>query len=160
MPALFWERGFKFHFYSNEGDPGEPLHVHVAKRRVGDAKLWLYPEVAFAYTHGFDAQTQSWIVGLIEAVRRRLRARGMSISVQATKAEFEGEQMWVHLDDGRVVGVPLARYPRLLHGSADERAQMWITPSGLHWDELDEDMSIVGILAGRGDLTRARSRAA
>lgn len=84
----------------------------------------------------------------------------MSISVQATKVEFDDDQMWVHLDDGRVVGVPLAWYPRLLHASADERRQAWISPSGLHWDELDEDISIAGILAGRGDMTRAPSRAA
>jgi hypothetical protein len=84
----------------------------------------------------------------------------MSISVQATKIEFDDVQMWVHLDDGRILGVPLAWYPRLLHGSPDERAQVWISPSGLHWDELDEDISIAGILTGRGDMTRARSRAA
>ncbi|HEX8468629.1 MAG TPA: DUF4160 domain-containing protein [Allosphingosinicella sp.] len=66
MPAVFWERGFKFHFYSSEGDPLEPIHVHVAKRGAGDAKLWLYPAVTIAYNHGFDARTQSWIVRLVE----------------------------------------------------------------------------------------------
>ncbi|HEX2764407.1 MAG TPA: DUF2442 domain-containing protein [Allosphingosinicella sp.] len=84
----------------------------------------------------------------------------MSISVQATKVEFDDNQMWVHLDDGRVMGVPLAWYPRLLQGSAKERAEVWITPTGLHWDALDEDISIAGILAGRGDMARTRSRAA
>jgi hypothetical protein len=84
----------------------------------------------------------------------------MSISVQANNVEFSNEQMWIHLDDGRVVGVPLAWYPRLLHGSEEDRAKVWITPSGLHWDELDEDISIAGILAGRGDTTLGRSRAA
>ena len=84
----------------------------------------------------------------------------MSISAQATRVEFADEQMWVHLEDGRVVGVPLAWYPRLLHASVEERAKVWITPSGLHWDELDEDVSIAGILAGRGDMSRTRSRAA
>ena len=84
----------------------------------------------------------------------------MSISVQATKVEFDDNQMWVHLDDGRIMAVPLAWYPRLLRASAEERAKAWITPTGLHWDELDEDISIAGILAGRGDMTRTRSRAA
>ena len=82
------------------------------------------------------------------------------ISVQATKVEFDDNQMWVHLDDGRIMVVPLAWYPRLLRASAEERAKVWITPTGLHWDELDEDISIAGILAGRGDMTRTRSRAA
>ncbi|HEX2764408.1 MAG TPA: DUF4160 domain-containing protein [Allosphingosinicella sp.] len=48
--------------------------MHVAKRGLGDAKLWLYPEVAFAYTHGFDARTQSWILNLIEARRAEIES--------------------------------------------------------------------------------------
>ena len=84
----------------------------------------------------------------------------MSISPEATKVEFDDNRMWVHLDDGRTIGVPLAWYPRLLHGSPADRAKAWISPSGIHWDELDEDISIAGILAGRGDMTRAPRQAA
>ncbi|MCP3734354.1 DUF4160 domain-containing protein [Sphingomonas sp. RP10(2022)] len=61
MPVVFIERGYRFHFFSSEGDPREPVHIHVAKRGVGDAKLWLYPEVTIAYNHGLDARTQRWI---------------------------------------------------------------------------------------------------
>ncbi len=57
MPVVFHERGFRFHFYSDEGDPREPLHIHVYKQGI-DAKLWLYPEVVYANNHGFDARTQ------------------------------------------------------------------------------------------------------
>ena len=78
----------------------------------------------------------------------------MSILVQATEVSFDDYLMWVALSDGRKIGVPLAWYPRLLNGSASDRAKAWISPSGLHWDELDEDISIAGILAGRGDLTQ------
>ncbi|MBY0282653.1 MAG: DUF4160 domain-containing protein [Sphingomonas sp.] len=48
MPVVFRERGFRFHFFSKEGKPLEPVHIHVA-RPGGDAKLWLYPEVRVAY---------------------------------------------------------------------------------------------------------------
>ena len=72
MPAVFWENGFKFHFYSSEGSPREPIHVHVAKRGEGDAKLWLYPHVTFAYKEGFDARTQSWIMSVVEAHRAEI----------------------------------------------------------------------------------------
>jgi hypothetical protein len=48
MPVVFREGGFRFHFYSGEGDPREPVHIHAA-RPGGDAKLWLYPEVRVAY---------------------------------------------------------------------------------------------------------------
>ena len=58
MPVVFLADGFRFHFFSSEGAPREPVHVHVAKRGIGDAKLWLYPEVTIAYSHGFDARTE------------------------------------------------------------------------------------------------------
>lgn len=84
----------------------------------------------------------------------------MTISVSATKVYFDDDQMWVELDDGRTLGIPLAWFPRLAHGTADQRAKVEISPSGLHWDELDEDISIAGLLAGRGDQTVSRQRAA
>ncbi len=84
----------------------------------------------------------------------------MTISVRATDVRFDDAQMWVELDDGRTLGIPLAWYPRLLHGSPEARAQVSISPSGLHWEELDEDISIAGLLAGRGDMAHARTRAA
>ena len=84
----------------------------------------------------------------------------MNTSVRATSVRFDDSSMWVELEDGRTLGVPLAWFPRLLHGSPHQRAQVSISPSGLHWEVLDEDISIAGILAGRGDMTRARSNAA
>ena len=84
----------------------------------------------------------------------------MSISVRPTSVEFDEDQMWVRLDDGRTLGVPLAWYPRLLHGSPADRGKVWISPSGLHWDELDEDISVQGLIAGRGDITRMNRNAA
>jgi hypothetical protein len=68
--------------------------------------------------------------------------------------------MIVHLQDGRLLGVPLAWFPRLLHGSPADREKAWLSPSGIHWDELDEDISIAGLLAGRGDMTRTPRQAA
>ena len=68
--------------------------------------------------------------------------------------------MWVELEDGRTVGVPLAWFPRLLHASPDERAAVELSRRGLHWGALDEDIAIEGLLHGRGDQTRSRSQAA
>lgn len=84
----------------------------------------------------------------------------MTVSARATKVSFDDAQMWVDLEDGRTLGIPLAWYPRLLHGTAEQRTQVGISATGLHWEELDEDISIVGLLAGRGDMTRANKRAA
>jgi len=71
VPVVFRERGYRFHFYSNEGEPREPVHVHIVKDDA-DAKLWLYPEVAFAYNHGFDARTQRWLVAIVEERRSEI----------------------------------------------------------------------------------------
>lgn len=72
---------------------------------------------------------------------------------RATDVRFDADQMWVTLDDGRTLGIPLAWFPRLFHGSDTDRAAVEIGPTGLHWDALDEDISIAGLLAGRGDRT-------
>lgn len=84
---------------------------------------------------------------------------------QATSPEplavrFDADSFWVDLADGRTLGIPLAWFPRLLHGSSEARAKVELSRVGLHWDELDEDISIAGLIAGRGDQTRTRNVAA
>jgi Protein of unknown function (DUF2442) len=76
------------------------------------------------------------------------------MTISATTIRFDDNTMWVDLTDGRTLGVPLAWFPRLLHASAQARARVEISRIGLHWEDLDEDISIAGLLAGRGDLTR------
>lgn len=77
---------------------------------------------------------------------------GTPFSPEATSVEFDDDSMWVTLEDGRTVGVPLAWYPRLLNGSPKARRNVFISPSGLHWDELDEDISIASLLADRLEM--------
>ncbi len=73
---------------------------------------------------------------------------------------FDEDSFWVDLADGRTLGIPLAWFPRLLHATPAQRMQVELSRSGLHWDEIDEDISIAGLLAGRGDQTRSRKTAA
>lgn len=65
MPIVFRYRGFRFFFYSNEGSPREPVHIHV---RLGadEAKLWLHPYIHVAYNDGFDARTLRELVRVAE----------------------------------------------------------------------------------------------
>ena len=77
------------------------------------------------------------------------------MTTSAKSVHFDDDSMWVHLADGRVMAVPLAWFPRLLAATPEERAQFELSPRGIHWEGLDEDISIDGLLAGRGDLTRA-----
>ena len=55
----------------------------------------------------------------------------------------------IELTDGRQIGVPLAYFPRLLQGSPEQRARWEMSGggTGLHWEELDEDISVPGLLA-------------
>ncbi len=57
----------------------------------------------------------------------------------------------VDLSDGRIISVPLAWYPRLLYGTQKERDNWRLIGDGegIHWPDLDEDLSVEGILAGR-----------
>ncbi len=84
----------------------------------------------------------------------------MSFSPEPLAVRFDEYSFWVDLEDGRTLGVPLAWFPRLLHATPEERAKVELSRSGLHWDEIDEDISIAGLLAGQGDITRARRTAA
>ncbi len=71
-------------------------------------------------------------------------------SALAQRVEFDDEMMHVSLSDGRVIGVPLVWFPRLLEASPSERQNVQIGAGGrgLHWPELDEDLSVAGLLAG------------
>jgi len=64
MPTVFRFEGFRFFFYSNEGDPREPVHVHVRKDG-GEAKFWVRPEVGLALSTGFDARTLRRLAAIV-----------------------------------------------------------------------------------------------
>ncbi len=68
MPQVLRLDGWRFFFYSNEGDPLEPPHVHVRKAE-GEAKFWLEPEVALADCEGLDARTLRELTALVRAHR-------------------------------------------------------------------------------------------
>lgn len=71
MPRILMLDGFRFHFFSNEGDPREPVHIHVSRAGC-DAKLWLSPDVREAYNDGYDGRTMRRIERLVIAHRQEL----------------------------------------------------------------------------------------
>jgi hypothetical protein len=75
--------------------------------------------------------------GIREAIARQIAIGDDSIAVE--------------LNDGRTITVPLAWFPRLLHGTAAERANWRLIGSGegIHWPDLDEDISVTSLLKGR-----------
>lgn len=75
MPKVFEWNGCRFHFYSDEGDPREPVHIHIRRGR-DNAKFWLYPEVNVAYNRGFTSREQSELVRVIEQRRADIESAG------------------------------------------------------------------------------------
>ncbi|SES88463.1 DUF2442 domain-containing protein [Hymenobacter actinosclerus] len=73
-----------------------------------------------------------------------------STTALAQVVTFDDSTMHVQLTDGRVVSVPLLWFPRLLAARPEQRQQVQLGAGGrgLHWDELDEDLSVAGLLAG------------
>ena len=63
----------------------------------------------------------------------------------------------VYLEDGRIVQVPLEWYPRLLHATPEERRRVEVYEEVLRWPDLDEDISVEGLLAGRRSGESRRS---
>jgi hypothetical protein len=69
----------------------------------------------------------------------------------ALRVEVTDDTLSVELSDGRTIAVPLAWYPRLVHGTLDERNRWRPIGQGLgmHWPDLDEDISVANLLAGK-----------
>jgi hypothetical protein len=69
----------------------------------------------------------------------------------ASSVQVGDEAVVVELSDARTITVPTAWYPRLLHANPEER-QNWRTiggGQGIHWEDLEEDISVESLLAGR-----------
>jgi hypothetical protein len=81
---------------------------------------------------------------------------------EATGVTVTDEALTVELVDGRVLSVPLVWYPRLAHGSPDERNRWRLIGrgEGIHWPDLDEDISVANLLAGKpsGESQRSLKR--
>ncbi len=74
----------------------------------------------------------------------------------AKHVRFRDDTMWVDLEDGRQLGVPLAYFPRLLYALPEQREKFELSGGGaaIHWEGLDEDISVEGLLLGIGDRTK------
>ena len=69
--------------------------------------------------------------------------------LRAQSVECTTTELIVALRDGRKIATPLEWYPRLVAASPAQRASYEIMPMGIHWPEIDEDLSIAGMLQGR-----------
>ncbi len=79
----------------------------------------------------------------------------LTFEANATKIWFDNENMWVALTDGRKLSIPLLYFPRLLNATSEQRNNYELSGggTGIHWEEIDEDISVPGLLLGNKDLT-------
>ncbi len=85
----------------------------------------------------------------------------LNLEALAAAVSFDADNMWVELTDGRQLGIPLAYFPRLAKASTAQRKNYIISGGGgvgLHWDELDEDISVPALLAGKVDQTKRSTK--
>jgi hypothetical protein len=80
-------------------------------------------------------------------------------SVLATGVHVSDDSLTVELSDGRTIIAPIVWFPRLLHGTSAERSKWEFNGggTGIHWPDLDEDISVEGLLLGGPSRESGRS---
>ncbi len=71
------------------------------------------------------------------------------MTISAHKVSFDNATLWVTLSEWRILGVPLVWFPRLREATPQQREAVEISPFGLHWAALDEDISVPALLDGK-----------
>ncbi len=79
--------------------------------------------------------------------------------MKAQRVAITDDALTVELTDGRTISVPLEWYPRLVHGTAKERLRWQLIGKGvgIHWPDLDEDISVENLLTGKPSGESQRS---
>ncbi|MBV9227826.1 MAG: DUF2442 domain-containing protein [Chloroflexi bacterium] len=72
---------------------------------------------------------------------------------RATRVFFQNDRLYVHLSDEREISVPLAWFPRLLYATEEQRQNWELLGQGvgIHWETVDEDISVAGLLGWKAD---------
>jgi hypothetical protein len=89
----------------------------------------------------------------VDKQKPQLRKAFRPTSALAKDVKFSDSMMEVHLTDGRIVSVPIIWFPLLHEAKPEQREHYEIGGGGtsLHWEEIDEDISVAGLLAGGGE---------
>jgi len=160
MPVIFRYKEYRFLFYSNKGIPGEDPHVLVRRGKY-IAKFWIEPEICLAES---DENFANWeleefektIRKNIEFVRIVKEVNAETRDPLAYKVTFDSKNMCVELTDKRKIIVPFSYFPKLLNAPPEERTKYELSGggAGIHWDNIDEDISVTGLILGIGDTAQ------
>jgi hypothetical protein len=154
MPTVLRIGPYRFYFYSHDG--AEPRHIHV--ERDGQSAKFCSIRSAFIAVSRFLARSSDASSPWSENTLGRSGRSGMNSSAReslgrplASHVSATDDDLVVELVDGRTITVPVGWFPRLAHGTPAERADWRLTGrgEGIHWPALDEDVSVLGLIAGR-----------
>ena len=154
MPTILRERGYRFFFFSRENH--EPPHIHIES---GDdyAKFWLQPVVldqSFGYNSTEVHRLPRWLMNTAICSWRNggsdLATTRLPVTAFAMSVRFDDDTMFVRLVDGREIAVPLEWFPTLRDATPRQRSTWRLIGRGIgiHWPELDEDVSVESLLVG------------
>lgn len=130
------------------------MHIHV-KRDRQIAKFWLVP-ISLAKNRGFKDHEFNRIESIIHEHRHTLMEAGhdhleLETEPVAIDVKITDLRLTVDLADDRSITIPLEWYPRLYHGTPEERQNWQLLGDGyaIEWPDLDEHIGVEGLLAGR-----------
>ena len=126
MPTVLRIAGFRIAFFAADID--EPVHVHVS-REENEAKYWLEPFVRLSKNKGFRGHELTEIESILNRNRKKLlkawndyfKVLNPNLTWRRQRCELRTRTLSSDLADGRTLSVPLSWYPRLQHGTANER---------------------------------------
>jgi hypothetical protein len=134
--------------------PPMAVSLPTSTYRKGEAKVWL-SDLTVAVNFGYSPKSWAKSSGRRATSAGRSWRLGMTIlqieveDARPVAANCDEDYLNVTLADGRVLRAPLWWYPRLFAASSAQRAAIETSPLGLHWPEIDEDVSVASILRGR-----------
>ena len=116
------------------------------------AKVWLDEAVSIAQNDGFSARELQRVRSLVGTIARPFWPHGENTvdDPRIASASVADDMLSLRLDDGRIVSVPIAYYWRLAEATETQRQHFEILPNrrGIHWPDIDEDISARGVLTG------------
>ena len=151
MPTVRLAGPYRFYFVSH--DLPERPHVHVDRDEM-TAKFWLERsgslEVSVSH-HTNSIGSKAWSPNVeINSWRHGMTFSAPSSGERVKDVRFSDDSLSVDLFDGRTITAPLAWFPRLLHATPQQRVNWRLAGAGygIHWPEVDEDISTEGLLRG------------
>ena len=146
MPTIFTEDGFRFCFCSNEHDP---IHVHV-KYGGSEAIFEVGNDVVLKETKGMSIKDLTKAQRLTKKTSNSSGKNGMCVSRDNGVIEVTARHktVTIRMPGGLKISFPTARNPRLANGTDAQLNHVEVSPFGVHWPDLDEDLSFAGLSKG------------